>query len=103
MRLANPDECIQDALITREKLESQINSFLEKNQHAVDASRAQDKLGHTNAVSVERKQLPLAAKRKKKLIASIKARKEAMGNGIRTQENIAISIGRMSPTSIGFE
>jgi hypothetical protein len=94
MRLANLDECIQDALITREKLESQINSILAKNQHAVqtasDASRAQDKLALTkSAVSAERKQLRSATKRKEELIASIKARKEAMANGTQTREKVS--------------
>ncbi|KAL4802119.1 UV radiation resistance protein and autophagy-related subunit 14-domain-containing protein [Aspergillus unguis] len=93
MRLANLDECIQDALMTREKLESQINSILEKNQHAVqttgEASRAQDKLSLTNnTVSIQRRQLRLANKRKQELIASIKARKEAMELGTRTREAV---------------
>ncbi|KAL4782223.1 UV radiation resistance protein and autophagy-related subunit 14-domain-containing protein [Aspergillus varians] len=92
MRLANLDECIQDALITRERLESQINEILE-NQHAVQAasevSRAQDKLALTrNGVLGERKQLRLASKRKDELIASIKARKEAMERGTRTRETV---------------
>ncbi|KAL2838802.1 UV radiation resistance protein and autophagy-related subunit 14-domain-containing protein [Aspergillus pseudoustus] len=94
MRLANLDECIQDALITRERLELQINSILDKNQYAVrtasDASRAQDKLALTkNAVSAERKQLRIATKRKEELIASIKARKEAMESGTRTREKVS--------------
>jgi hypothetical protein len=93
MRLANLDECIQDALITRERLESQINSILEKNQDAVrttsEASRAKDKLNLTrNAVSSQRKQLRLANKRKEELIASIKARKEAMEHGTRSRETV---------------
>ncbi|KAL2865137.1 putative UV radiation resistance protein (UVRAG) [Aspergillus lucknowensis] len=93
MRLANLDECIQDALITRERLESQINSILEKNldtfQTTSDASRAQDKLALTRtAVSAERKQLRLATKRKEELIASIKARKDVMERGSRTQDRV---------------
>lgn len=91
MRLANLDECIQDALATREKLESQINSILQKNQQAIvttsEASQAQDKLALTrNAVGTERRHLRLAAKRKEELIASIKARKEAMARGRSTQD-----------------
>lgn len=90
MRLANLDECIQDALATREKLESQINSILQKNQQAIittsQASQAQDKLALTrNAVGTERRHLRLAAKRKEELIASIKARKDAMARGRSTQ------------------
>ncbi|KAL4901639.1 hypothetical protein BDW74DRAFT_159852 [Aspergillus multicolor] len=93
MRLANLDECIQDALITRERLESQINSILEKNQHAVhttsEASRAKDKLTLTrNAASSERKQLRSANKRKEELIASIRSRKEAMECGTRNREAV---------------
>ncbi|OJI95928.1 hypothetical protein ASPVEDRAFT_122485 [Aspergillus versicolor CBS 583.65] len=93
MRLANLDECIQDALITRERLESQISTILEKNQHAVEktseASRARDKLALTkNAVSGERKQFRLASKRKEELIASIKARKEAMERGTSARETV---------------
>ncbi|KAL4953981.1 UV radiation resistance protein and autophagy-related subunit 14-domain-containing protein [Aspergillus filifer] len=93
MRLANLDECIQDALITREKLESQINSILEKNHQGVEtsteATRAQDKLALTKAaVTNERRQLRLANKRKEELIASIKARKEAMEHGTRTREAV---------------
>ncbi|KAL2817720.1 UV radiation resistance protein and autophagy-related subunit 14-domain-containing protein [Aspergillus cavernicola] len=93
MRLANLDECIQDALITRERLESQINSILDKNQHAVrtasEASRAQDKFLLTrNAVAAERKQLRLTNKRKEELIASLKARKEAMERGTCTREKV---------------
>ena len=91
MRLANLDECIQDALATREKLESQITSILQDNQHAMtatsEASRAQDKLALTrNAVHTERRQLRMAAKRKEELISSINARKEAMHLGRTTQE-----------------
>ncbi|KAI9928130.1 hypothetical protein MW887_002163 [Aspergillus wentii] len=91
MRLANLDECIQDALATREKLESQISSILENNQHTLtmtgEASRAREKLALTKqAVAAERKQLRSTNKRKEELIASIKTRKEAMERGRHTQE-----------------
>ncbi|RHZ66493.1 putative UV radiation resistance protein (UVRAG) [Aspergillus thermomutatus] len=91
MRLANLDECIQDALATRQKLESQISAILEKNHHAMtltsDASRAQDKLALTkHAVAVGKKQLRATGKRKEELIASIKARREAMDRGRYSQE-----------------
>ena len=91
MRLANLDECIQDALATREKLESQICSILQENQDSMtrtsEASRAQDKLALTrHAISAERRQMRMATKRKEELISSIKARKEAMERGRSTQE-----------------
>ncbi|KAH1979575.1 hypothetical protein KXW88_007139 [Aspergillus fumigatus] len=91
MRLANLDECIQDALATREKLESQISAILEQNHHAMtltsDVSRAQDKLALTkHAVAAGKKQLRATWKRKEELIASIKARREAMERGRYSQE-----------------
>ncbi|KAI9043420.1 putative UV radiation resistance protein (UVRAG) [Aspergillus affinis] len=91
MRLANLDECIQDALLTREKLEAQISSILEEKQRAIDvvgeASRAREKLAQTKyTVSSERKRLRLAANRKKDLMASIRARREAMDTGRHSQE-----------------
>jgi hypothetical protein len=91
MRLANLDECIQDALATREKLESQISAILEKNHHAMtltsDASRALDKLALTkHAVAAGKKQLRATCKRREELIASIKARREAMERGRYSQE-----------------
>ncbi|KAE8154946.1 UV radiation resistance protein and autophagy-related subunit 14-domain-containing protein [Aspergillus avenaceus] len=90
MRLANLDECIQDALNTRERLETQISTILERNQRALavtsEASRARDKLALTKqAVMSERKQLRMTSKRREDLIASIRARKEAMQCGRQTQ------------------
>ncbi|PWY77589.1 UV radiation resistance protein [Aspergillus eucalypticola CBS 122712] len=90
MRLANLDECIQDALTTRDKLEAQISSILEKNQRALtttsNASRARDKLALSkHAVATERKQLRTLTKRKEELIASLQARREAMERGRQTQ------------------
>ncbi|KAJ9407268.1 hypothetical protein DTO045G8_5117 [Paecilomyces variotii] len=91
MRLANLDDCIQDALATREKLEAQINTILEKNQHAISslskASQAQDHLSFTKrAVAAEKKQLRGSTKRKEELVASIKARREAMVVGRESQD-----------------
>ncbi|KAJ5620276.1 hypothetical protein N7510_004260 [Penicillium lagena] len=91
MKLANMDECIQDALATREKLETQITAILEKNQHALmsvsDAAQAQDRLSLTRqAIAAERRRLRTANKRKDELIASLKTRKEAMEQGRQAQE-----------------
>ncbi|KAL4889598.1 UV radiation resistance protein and autophagy-related subunit 14-domain-containing protein [Aspergillus ambiguus] len=97
MRLANLDECIQDALTTRERLEAQISSILERDQQSLtmtsDASRASDKLALTNhAVAAEKKQLRLAAKRKEELLASIKARKDAMERGRQAQDRARVHL-----------
>ncbi|KAJ5690057.1 hypothetical protein N7462_004449 [Penicillium macrosclerotiorum] len=91
MRLANLDECIQDALATREKLETQIGDILKKSEAALtlesNAAKAQDRLiSIKQAIAAERKQIRAAAKRKEELIASIKARKDAMEKGRMAQE-----------------
>lgn len=91
MRLANLDDCIQDALATRERLEAQINTILEKNQRDLEtisqASQAQEKISLTRrAIAAEKKQLRATIKRKEELIASINARKNAMAQGRESQE-----------------
>lgn len=91
MRLANLDECIQDALTTREKLEAQIEDILKRNEAAFgtesDAAKAQDRLASIKiAVFSERKQLRATTRRKEELIASIKARREAMEQGRLAEE-----------------
>ncbi|CAL5870827.1 uncharacterized protein PFLUO_LOCUS5068 [Penicillium psychrofluorescens] len=91
MKLANLDECIQDALATREKLEAQISGMLKKNQQALmsvsDAAQAQDRLSLTRqAIAAERRRLRAANKRKDELISSIETRKEAMEQGRQAQE-----------------
>ncbi|KAJ5894281.1 hypothetical protein N7495_005972 [Penicillium taxi] len=91
MRLANLDECIQDALATREKLEAQIEVILKKNEGALttesNAAKTQDRLSSIkHAVAAERKQLRVTTKHKDDLIASIKARKEAMERGRNIQD-----------------
>ncbi|KAJ5997405.1 hypothetical protein N7522_009065 [Penicillium canescens] len=91
MRLANLDECVQDALATREKLEKQISAILRENEPSLrtvsDAAEAQEKLSRTKqAVIAERKRVRAALKRKEELIASINTRKAAMEEGRRAQE-----------------
>lgn len=91
MRLANLDDCIQDALATRQKLESQINSILGKNKESLNSlsevEQAKEQLSSTKrAVSAERKQLRQAIKRREELNASLKARREAMQSGRLAQD-----------------
>lgn len=91
MRLANLDECIQDALATRERLETQIGEILKKNESALatqsSAAKAQDRLASVKqAVFAERKQLRASTKRKADLVASIEARKNAMEQGRLAQD-----------------
>lgn len=83
MRLANLDDCIQDALATREKLESQINVLLKKHEKNLESlnqvSKAEEKAALIKrSIANEKKQVRLSTKRKDELIASINARRESM-------------------------
>lgn len=93
MKLANLDECVQDALATREKLESQISSILQPKEGPLNvttaAAESMEKLALTkNYVAMERKRVRAAVKRKEDLAASIKSRKEAMVQGRASQTKI---------------
>lgn len=108
IRLANLDECIQDALATREKLEAQIGQILKKNEGALttesDAAKAQDRLASVKqAVFAERKQMRSSAKRKADLVASIQARKEAMEQGRLAQEKARSHLPDAQETLISNE
>ena len=90
MRLSTLDDCIQDALITREKLAFQINNILKENQDSLDmmgeASQCKESLAATNRfLAAERRQLKSATNRRAELKASLEARKEAMQKGREAQ------------------
>ncbi|KAL8770912.1 MAG: hypothetical protein Q9209_003563 [Squamulea sp. 1 TL-2023] len=91
MRLSNLDDCIQDALATREKITSQINSLLEKQKADRDliqsAAQAQDSCASTKrAVSTAQKQIRTAQTRRSELQASLEARRHAIRSGTLSQE-----------------
>ncbi|KAI9878209.1 MAG: hypothetical protein M1830_001553 [Pleopsidium flavum] len=91
MRLSNLDDCIQDALATREKLASQITSILQGNQQSLitinEASQSRESLAAVKrAVTAERKQLKAATTRRHDLQTSLQARREAMLEGCKAQQ-----------------
>ncbi|EEH15745.1 hypothetical protein PABG_05832 [Paracoccidioides brasiliensis Pb03] len=91
MRLANLDDCIQDALATREKLEVQINGILEKKLKDLNTlnrkSQAAEKLSAVKkATASTKKQLRQSAKRKEEILASLLARRNAMAHSRLSQE-----------------
>ena len=86
MRLSNFDNCVQDALLTREKLTSQIDKVLQdqkKSRHAVNiASQAELQLSSTNRyVTACRKQVKSAQARRSEIQASLAARRAAIVSG----------------------
>ena len=91
MRLSNLDNCIQDALATREKLATQISKLLDEQRSArntVDgASCAAEKLVSTNrALANCRKQVQSVKSHRADLQSSLQARREAMVSGQLAQE-----------------
>lgn len=97
MRLINLDNCIQDALSTREKITAQINGILEENRHALEtinsAAQSQEALALTNrSVSSARKLLRSAQSRRSELQASLKARRAAIVSGTTIQEKAQLHL-----------
>ena len=91
MRLSNLEDCIQDALSTREKLTSQINALIKENEQAMEttnaATQSQESLAATNrSVSACRKQLKAAQVRRSELQASLQARRAAIASGTLSQQ-----------------
>lgn len=91
MRLSNLDDCIQDALGTREKLATQIKNLLSEQQQALETinstSQAQENLAATKrSLSTSRKALKSAQTRRDDLQASLDARRAAIESGTLSQE-----------------
>ena len=83
MRLANLDDCIQDALATREKLEAQINQLLRSNHTNLatldKTSQAEERLSAVKrSCAAERSRLRRFVRHRDDIVASLKARREAM-------------------------
>ncbi len=91
MRLSNLDDCIQDAVSTREKLSSQVTDLLEEQKQAFEtinsASWARDALAATErSISTSRKALKTAQSRRFELQVSLEVRRGAIRNGTLAQE-----------------
>ncbi|KAI9837351.1 MAG: hypothetical protein M1819_000426 [Sarea resinae] len=90
MRLSTLDDCIQDALATREQLTSQISSILQENDESLstiaEASQSQETLSQTKRyLASARKSLKAAMNTRSELKASLDARRAAMREGTQTQ------------------
>lgn len=91
MRLSNLDDCIQDALSTREKLTAQITKLLDDQKASQDAvqvaSQAEESSATTNRyLSTCGRQVRAARKRRDDLQASLAARREAMKIGAEAEK-----------------
>ena len=92
MRLSNLDDCIQDALATREKLTSQISSLLREQEQSLDMVRAcsqdEQKLATTNRfLATTRKAIKTTQTRRSELQASLETRRATISSGNTDQQN----------------
>ena len=97
MRLANLDECIQDALATRARLEGQISDLLQKNADCLrivnKRSMAKEKSATViRVVSTEKRQIRQLHKRKDELRQGFQLRRDAIKSAGEAQ---AASQGRL--------
>ncbi|KAI9793086.1 MAG: hypothetical protein M1816_000984 [Peltula sp. TS41687] len=86
MRLSSLDECIQDALRTREKLASRINTILaEHKEHRDLTNQVSETKGSLASlgryVAAEKKQLKLSQRTRTSQVENLKARREAISAG----------------------
>ena len=89
MRLATLDQCIQDALATRNKLESQIDEILEEHRDSLDTIRSvqihrECARLHEETVSTVRKRLAALRKKRDDLQSSLAERESLIAHGYST-------------------
>ena len=97
MRLSNLDDCIQDALATREKLASQISSFLQDQKKSLEtvnaSSQAEERLATTTrSLALSRKSLKGAHTRRSELQSSLDTRRKIISSGNACQDESEMSL-----------
>lgn len=91
MRLATLDQCVQDALSTRQEIEKQINALLEQYREPLDIVQsvptAEERAVEVEeAVHNERKHLEQLRRKRDELQRNIKSREELMDDGYDTMK-----------------
>lgn len=109
MRLSNLDDCIQDALSTREKLATHIKHLLSEQQQAFEtinaASQARENVAATQrALLTSRKALKSAQTRRDDFQAGLRARRATIESGTLSQEKAQsyLATARMELSSCVF-
>ncbi|KAH8722608.1 UV radiation resistance protein and autophagy-related subunit 14-domain-containing protein [Phaeosphaeriaceae sp. PMI808] len=93
MRLSTLDDCIQDALMTRDRIAEEIESILEANRESIRSiervPETEEKLRTVQAaVDAEKRRVNIARRRRDELQANIQQRKEMMQFGREQQAQI---------------
>ncbi|KAI8943337.1 hypothetical protein NX059_001354 [Plenodomus lindquistii] len=97
MRLSTLDDCIQDALATRDRIADEIEHILESNKDAISAvervPETEENLKTVeSAVIAEKRRVVAARRRRDELQASIEQRKEKMRLGREQQSMLATEL-----------
>ncbi|KAF2746184.1 hypothetical protein M011DRAFT_468674 [Sporormia fimetaria CBS 119925] len=106
MRLSTLDDCIQDALTTRDRLAEDIETVLEKHNEAMSTvehvPEARDRLRMVEAAVVaERRRVEAVRKRRKELEAAILYRKERMEAGRQLQQQMEEQLDKLREDYVG--
>jgi len=104
MQLANVDDCIQDALATRAKLEGQINALLSSNRKELEIfdenRQAQEAVSAVHgAISSEQRQSRSLSRRRDEILKSLRLRREAIHSGRSTQSRNESAVHDLQKTT----
>ncbi|KAF2126699.1 hypothetical protein P153DRAFT_321353 [Dothidotthia symphoricarpi CBS 119687] len=107
MRLSTLDDCIQDALTTRDGIAREIETILESNREAISTveqvPEAEDSLRTVQAAAAAEKRRVDAVRRKRdELTASIKSRREKMFAGQAQQTDIDTNLPTQKDNHTGM-
>jgi hypothetical protein len=97
MRLSTLDDCIQDALVTRDRIADEIESILEANRESIDTiehvPETEEKLRTVQAaVDAEKRRFNYTRRRRDELKANIQLRREKMQAGREQQASVEASL-----------
>jgi hypothetical protein len=86
MRLSTLDDCIQDAIVTRDRIADEIESILDANKDAISVVEQVPETDETlrtvqAAVNAEKRRVNAARRRRDELKANLQSRKEKMDAG----------------------
>jgi hypothetical protein len=107
MRLSTLDDCVQDALLTRAKIEKEINEILTENKESLEtiysvAENLQKVSDIEHAIATEKKQLAAARRKRDDMRAQLAQNKELMSQGrdsmIKGRQEMAIQTEELQKT-----
>jgi hypothetical protein len=107
MRLSTLDDCVQDALLTRAKIEKEINDLLQEHKESLEtihnvSEKQQEVSDIEAAIATENKQLAAARRKRDDMKAQLAQNQELMHQGyegmVKGREEIATETGEIQKT-----